>query len=710
MRGIRSGRAIGLAALAVATCALWTRPAAASGDFTCMRSWKVAQADFSGCDDMAAMGPGNDTRVNLILLMTDLRGTGGKPVPPPAGQTEDPFFDWATLNARLYPKPASPDDGDYASGEGSRCLSNAGGAADFDAAVKAARGLTDPERAALLAARKALPVDCTSTAAQPVAADVRSSPAKAFNTYLQGAAAFYAGDFEAAAKAFAGLGKAEDPWLRETVRYMQARVELNSLQVGLFDDYGALAKRAPADQVGAAKAHFDAYLRTYPKGHYAASARGLIRRLYWLGGMNDKLAAEYGAMAAADPAARGLSDPDLAQEVDNKLPDDLKPSDITDPTLLAVIDLKLMRVAESASGGAGGKVPALSDLEAQRASFAGHQALFDYLLAAHAYYIDHQPNEALRLIPDVADQASFSNLQFSRQVLRGLALEATKDPSALAFWTRMLTGASGPYQHPAVELAIAMHFERAGGLDKVFAASSPVRNEDMRTILLANAAGPDLLRARAKAADPHERRAALFTLLYKQVTRGRYADFLKDIELIPADERARPAPQGGDAPDPYRFYASDNDVGGNGPLWLFTGGELGEFGCPPLKETAARLARQKGDVTAQLCLTEFVRANDLDGFFLDTPPAKDELGGAPSQFPGPVYARLEVYKQIIADPKAAAGDKAYTLYRAVRCYAPSGYNHCGGQDVAPPVRKAWFQRLKQDYPSSPWANSLKYYW
>ncbi|MGA2950698.1 MAG: hypothetical protein ABSD80_00500 [Caulobacteraceae bacterium] len=711
MRG--PGRAVGCAALALAVCALWTRPAAASGDFTCMRSWKVAQASFSGCDDMAVMGPGNDTRVNLVLLMADLRGTGGKPLPPADGKSEDPLFDWASLNARLYPKPAAPDDGDFASGEGSRCLSNAGGATDFEAAVKAARGLTDAERTALLAARKALPADCTSNPSQPVTADVHSVAAKAFVTYLQGAEAFYGGNFDAAAEAFAALAKADDPWLRETARYMQARVQLNRLQVGLFDDYGALSKRAPADQVMAAKADFDAYLRAYPKGRYAASARGLERRLYWLGGMNGKLAAEYAAMAAVDPAARGLADPDLAQEIDNKLLDALKPADIADPTLLAVIDLKLMRAADSGSGDAGDQSLALSDLEAQRASFAGRQPLFDYLLAAHAIYVDHRPDEALRLIPDEAGQTSFTNLQFSRQMVRGLALEATKDPGAMAFWTRMLPGAAGPYQRPAVELAIAMHFERAAQLDKVFAAGSPVRSETMRTILLANAAGPGLLRARATAtdADPHERRAALFALLYKEVTRSRYADFLKDAELIPADERAAPGPQSGAEPDPYRFYPSENDVSGDGPLWLFSGGgKLGEYSCPPLKETAARLARQSGDSTAKLCLAEFVRANELDGFFLDTPPAKDELGGAPSQFPGPAYARLEIYKQLIADPKTGAADKAYTLYRAVRCYAPSGNNHCGGEDVGQPMRKAWFERLKHDYPSSPWAKELKYYW
>lgn len=44
-------------------------------------------------------------------------------------------------------------------------------------------------------------------------------------------------------------------------------------------------------------------------------------------------------------------------------------------------------------------------------------------------------------------------------------------------------------------------------------------------------------------------------------------------------------------------------------------------------------------------------------------------------------------------------DKAYALFRAVNCYAPSGANACGGKGVDAVVRKAWFQRLKRHYPN-----------
>jgi hypothetical protein len=64
----------------------------------------------------------------------------------------------------------------------------------------------------------------------------------------------------------------------------------------------------------------------------------------------------------------------------------------------------------------------------------------------------------------------------------------------------------------------------------------------------------------------------------------------------------------------------------------------------------------------------------------------------------------------MTDAHAGNDLKAYALFRAVKCYAPSGNNDCGGDDVARSVRKTWFKTLKKDFPDTPWAKSLKYYW
>ncbi|MGI4949989.1 MAG: hypothetical protein ACRYHC_15070 [Janthinobacterium lividum] len=693
---------------ALLTLALWPAAARASGDIGCTPRWNLRHHDFTGCDSMAMLGPGNDTRVNLALLLARRRPAPAQSplrAPPSA-----PLFDWPTFEKANFPAAARLGDDDHAAGEGSRCLSDAAGAAAFASALAAARQVTDAERATLIAARRGLRPTCTDAggAGPSAATPVRSPAARAFAAYLGGAGAFYAGDFAAASAHFATATAGDDPWVRETSRYMLARVEVNRAQVGLFDEYGTRDEKRAADAraITAAGAGLTAYLRAYPAGRYAASARGLRRRIYWLAGDTGKLAAEYAALLAQPPAPRGLDDAALAEEIDTKLLPTLTSADTADPTLLAVLDLQAMRgddKAGAAGGGAGKAAIARSDLDAQRARFAGDPALFDFLAAAHAFYVAGRPADVLRLIPDAARRPGFDAVQFSRQMLRGMALDAVGDRNARGFWLDLVAGAA-PSQRTAVELALALHDERTAGLDRVFAPGSPVRDATIRDILLTDVAGMPLLRRQSGATDlgaaagAHERAVALFTLLYKEVTRGAYRDFVADVARVPAGAPA--------TPDVYNF------VGANDPsTGIFTrGATAGDYPCPALRASAARLVADAGDPAARLCVAEFVRLGGLDGFFLDTQPPPDELGGTRAQFPGRPFSRLDTYRSLIAAPGTPPADRAYALFRAVECYAPSLANGCGGEGVAPAVRKAWFERLRHDYPSSHWARELRYYW
>jgi hypothetical protein len=275
-----------------------------------------------------------------------------------------------------------------------------------------------------------------------------------------------------------------------------------------------------------------------------------------------------------------------------------------------------------------------------------------------------------------------------------------KDPASRDHFVAMLPMAQRPLQRGAVELAIAYHDERAHAIGKVFAPDSPISNAEIRNILLSNIADAALLRQQVRntAVPQAERDSALYTLLYKELSRGHYADFLKDVALVPDD-----AATDGNAALPEWDQSAP-------PLGVFTKATAGDDDCPPLKQTATRLARNAHDSKAQLCLGDFFLANGFDGETLDTQPEGDVLGSTPSLFKGPVYSRLDVYRALIASAKTPAGDKAYALYRAVMCYAPSGGNSCGGREAEPPQRKAWFLQLKKNYPGSHWAKQLRYYW
>lgn len=692
---------IGALVVAVLLSLAWQAPARASGDFGCTQEWKLKHKAMTGCADMAIIGPANDTRVNLSLLLLDMRSGkpgGDAPAPPLA------LFDWLAFQKYYFPQADQTADTSYAEGEGSRCRSNDSGTEAFATALGTARQVPEAERTALITARRALQPNCTGASGDAGIADrIKSSTGKAFVRYLQGANAFYGGDYDTAAARFAALHGADQPWLRETADYMIGRVEVNRAQIDAFDEYGYPKGAAVANAavIAGAEAALRAYLRDYPKGLYAGSARGLLRRVYWLGGRDDKLGAEYAALFAQGGVGGGVDGGALADEIDNKLLPRLKIADTTDPILLAVLDLGRMRDNKGNLLTPSDEPPiSLADLEAQRPRFAANPALFTYLLAAHAFFVQDKPDAVLTLIPDAARQADFSYLEFSRQMLRGAALDAVKDRNARGFWLEMLPGTKRPFQRPAIELALALHDERAGALDGLFAAGSPVRTPDIREILLTNVAGPALLRRQAKdmQAPKHERDVALFTLLYKDLTRGAYRDFLADQALVPAD-----------APAEGNFY--DLRGGDQAPTGMFGQTKsMGDYDCPALKEVARQLAAEPRNATALLCLADFMRATGFDGYILDARQPADELGGTPSLFPGGSFSRLELYKGIIADPKAPAPDKAYALFRAINCYATSGNNSCGGTEVLIAQRKAWFTRLKKDYPASRWAQELRYYW
>ncbi|MBN6101254.1 hypothetical protein JR064_03630 [Xanthomonas sp. CFBP 8703] len=688
------GRSVVARLAALLLCACLAAPALASSDAGCDSSLLLDFGDYSGCQNTVALAPGSDTRVNLLLLMRD----GAAPAVAPASPLE-PAFTWEAAVQALQP-PATDQvaaaDG-MLDGEANRCNSNARGGSEFNEALNANARVPAAEKARLVQAR---PAQCPD---QQIAAPdgVSSAAGREFAQYLQAASAFYAGAFDASAQGFDTLAKAADPWLRETARYMLGRVALNAAQVDGFDEYGVQRDPPQFDQAALARAErgFAAYLHDYPQGRYAVSARGLLRRVYWLGGDTPKLAAEYERLLRLPAAQRGLSDQELAQEIDNKLLANAAPAALTTPLLLAVADLKAMRSGDGSDGH--GLSPAA--LEAQRPRFAGEPDLFALLLSSYQYYVARSPAQALRLLDAGKGPAKRGSVAFAAAMLKGLALEDTGAPDLAAYWRRLLDSAEPALQQPLVQLALARRLERDRALDQAFAADSPIVNQAIRDQLLIYAAGADLLRRRATATDvpAHERELAAFVLLYKELSRGQAKAFLQDRVLL-AD-----VPHDTSDPRPGPYWLPQSSP----PLAVFSGPfEQGEDACPAIEAVAKTLASAPADAHAQLCVAEFVRVMNWDHLPINLPPSATELGGAPSQFPGPAYFRLPVYQRVIDAADVPANDKAYALYRAINCYAPSGNNGCGGKDVPVSERKRWFQRLKREFPSTAWAQDLKYYW
>lgn len=680
----------------------------ACADSSCEPDWQIESRDFD-CGGRAAISPGNDTRINLLLLMRSLKpvqdATTSPAIDPYDPQFGRTFLSWSSLRTALWPQPTPAEESPAAAPV---CEPSAGGTPAFAAALAADKSLPQAERTALGALRAQAGCGEIKWDATPIS----SKAGRDYLTYLKAADAFYRSDWTNARQGFGALTRARNPWIAETAAYMPIRIGLRAAVAKAVDEYGDFTGSDKVDQAAIAEARnaIAAYLKAYPRGRYAASAQGLTRRVAWLSGDMATLVRRYEALLATTPGDAEAA-ADLAEEIDIKLLERedaraliARQDDI--PLLLAIADLKRMR--QKADDPA---ALSAADLAAQKGQFAAHADLYGLLQATRSYYAGENPKAILALLPDAAREKRYTPLAFSRQVLRGMALGQTHDVNEAAFWRELLGGASPFYQRPLVEMGLAIRWQRDGRIDQIFSPDSPIVDTTTRSILLQTVATSAILRTSAKdAARPaRERDVARFTLLYKDLTRGAYADFAGDLALVLANADSEAGLWG---------FSQQDKI----PVGLFLKGKWSDdFACPAIAQTAATLARAPQNNRARLCLGDFYRLNGFDGFDLfSAGKAPLSLGHGPDGFSGRSRTRADIYAAIIADKGAAAEDRAYALYRAVMCYAPSGANGCApaysdykqyeAAQAPKSDRKAWFTELKQRYPDSPWAKALRYYW
>jgi len=686
---------------------LFSSESYASADYSCgAPRGTIFFRAYDSCNSVPFLSPSNDSRLNLELLLIDAgKGTGNlstlreSPVPGNSAWLLVPFDleDWQLqepgLGTDTGSAKSSANSNDYAQGEGSRCTNAGDGLEAFKKAVNTAAALPKEEASILIAARGALAPNCNSITNSDwkTPQGIHSALGREFAVYIAGTDAFYAGDFPAALNNFKSLKNSANPWLKETSRYMVGRTLLNSAQGLAFGEWGELKlDQVNKDNLKDAEDAFNTYLHNFPHGIYAVSARGLLRRVYWLGDDQARLAEAFDhALADSEKGANNVTIHELVQEADAKLLASVKIEQIKSPQFLAIIDLMRMRSDSGTSGGTAKNASlSLADLEAQKARFANNPALYTYLLAAFHIYVDSKPEQALALLPSLPN-TQLNYFAFSQQTLRVLALEVSNQfDKERKLLLQMLPLARLPLQSEQLQLALARLELHTGHVDRVFAPESPIRDKAIRTILVEYSASAEMLRQRIK--DPKENAdvtdAALYTLLYKELTNGKYQSFQTDLALMP--------------PHPSELLAPFVDNGDS---------KSSEYRCPSLREVASTLQRDGNDAQSQNCVGELVRIHGVH-YGQDAVPPKTDLGGSDSLFPGIDYSRMDAYLKVIANKQANGEARAYAFYRAIRCYAPSGNNDCGKQNIPQDTRKQWFQMLHKEYPDTIWAKSLKYYW
>ncbi len=570
----------------------------------------------------------------------------------------------------------------------------------YFAALLADAALTAEQRQALAQARMGLYSDATREQIESSLATLPAdSPAQHYKSYLAAAASFYAGDYASAERDFTQLAKSDRPWLAETAQYMLMRTALNKSSQNSVGEYGdfdiAKINREDASQ---AQILAQAYLQRFPQGQYADSTRGMLRRINWYLQAWPQLAGLYEQTIQQAADAQQLRK--IVIEYDNVYGMAFYEQSVLEafPDAPRVSYIELLRALRLNSD----NKPTLTQaqLDASKPVFEQSQKLPLWRdLQLNLWLATGNYAAIIQAVAPAQKLAPRDTLAFSEQVLYGEALMGQKNwAAARDFWPQLLTLSQDNEQRQYVQAKLAATLVYSGDVAAIFAPESAVTNLRFRSQVLKTQATLEQLRQQAvHGPNNEERTIALHTLLVRDLTENRFGDWLNDKKLV------------SDITPPVIDEAF-NDVNLSTFDWNGDAAQAG-YTCRSLNETVTVLSKKADDAHALNCLGEFFRTTQTHVDLWKNSTGNDVLEAAISRKePFGQFDRQSYYQQIITSPTAEVEDKSFALYRAIMCYAPSGSNECGGEDVDKLQRKGWFTQLKTQYPGSPWAQKLKYYW
>ncbi|EFE08448.1 hypothetical protein [Citrobacter youngae] len=570
----------------------------------------------------------------------------------------------------------------------------------FIAALMADATLNTDQRRLLAQARLDLWGRATKEQiAESLAALPADSTSLLYKTYLTGAAHFYDQNYEGAEHDFTIVLHNGSPWLMETAQYMLMRTALNKSSKYSDGQYGDF-NIDNINRKDAAQAQKEAqnYLQRWPQGRYADSTRGMLRRINWYLQAWPQLAGLYEQTLQQAADAQQLRK--IVIEYDNVYGMAFYEQSVLEafPDAPRVSYIELLRALRLNSD----NKPTLTQaqLDASKPVFEQSQKLPLWRdLQLNLWLATGNYAAIIQAVAPAQKLAPRDTLAFSEQVLYGEALMGQKNwAAARDFWQQLLTLSQDNEQRQYVQAKLAATLVYSGNVAAIFAPESAVTNLRFRSQVLKTQATPEQLRQQAvHGTNNEERTIALHTLLVRDLTENRFGDWLNDKKLV------------SDITPPVIDEAF-NDVNLSTFDWNGDAAQAG-YTCRSLNETVTALNKKADDAHALNCLGEFFRTTQTHVDLWKNSTGNDVLEAAISRKqPFGQFDRQSYYQQVITSPTAEVEDKSFALYRAIMCYAPSGSNECGGEDVDKLQRKGWFTQLKTQYPGSPWAQKLKYYW
>lgn len=668
--------------------------------------------------------PANDSRDNLLRLLSQEKAFDlpVQSMPEDITRSRDFYFayhpQWDETAPQPASAPASAEDSPLsrqmaelninadeanlndAEHENRHVSNNTASVSQFFAALLADTALTAEQRQALAQARMGLFSDAPREQIESSLATLPTdSPSQHYKSYLAAAASFYAGDYASAERDFTQLAKSDRQWLAETAQYMLMRTALNKSSQNSVGEYGdfdiAKINREDATQ---AQTLAQAYLQRFPQGQYADSTRGMLRRINWYLQAWPQLAGLYEQTLQQSADAQQLRETVI--EYDNVYGMAFYDQSVLEafPDAPRVSYIELLRALRLDSN----NNPTLTQaqLDASKPVFEQSQKMpLWHDLQLNLWMATGNYAAIIQAVTPAHKLAPRDTLAFSEQVLYGEALMGQKNwTAARDFWQQLLKLSQDNEQRQYVQAKLAATLVYSGDVAAVFAPDSAVTNLRFRSQVLKTQATLEQLRQQAiHGPNNEERTIALHTLLVRDLTENRFGDWLKDKKLV--SEIAPPV-----------IGEAFNDVNLSTFDWNGDTAQAG-YTCRSLNETVTVLSKKADDAHALNCLGEFFRTTQTHVDLWKNSAGNDVLEAAISRKePFGQFDRQSYYQQVITSPTAEVEDKSFALYRAIMCYAPSGSNECGGEDVDKVQRKGWFTQLKTQYPGSPWAQKLKYYW
>lgn len=669
----------------------------------CEPNLAINDKNLNGCSNLPVLYPANDSQTNVTLLLSGLELATIKPMRADANLWDAVYgtvpFDAANLSSLTQNKLPNQrkrlERNDTVFEE--RCTSFDSGNQTFNTQVQNNKAIPNPEKQILISERKKMN-QCGDKIELIAINPNWSITTRQYASYLNASILFYNSNYSAATKIYTVLTNVEDTWLKETSQYMLIRTSLNSAYATGVDKYGDVyLDNINQNLLKQFLDNINAYLKAYPDGQYIASARGFMRRGFWLSKRQDLLVNEI-VWQLKNPTSKfyNLEMSELPAEIDRRVFDSsaFNLSNLKDPFFLAVYDLMHMRESNSENYHS----ISWAQLNAQKDFFRTQPELFQYLQAAHLFFVQNKAQEAQNYLAK-ANAKNGSYLQLSQTFLRGQILEKIGKPqNAEEYWHQQLTQAKDSYQRGLFETALSNHLAIKQDYSAFIGKKAQITQPNLQRNFITQIANTNSLQKiiQSDQSNINQKQAAIYTLLSKSLVHQQFELFKQSYAFMPKNAMQ------------YQGYNSDNEQLKNKPdfsNFIWNGAHITpQLKCSNLETLVNQLAQTPKDSLLNVCLGEYFRSEQ--GYSLQQLSYNEKQT---SNFSGKIFARGQIYQDLIKS-SSKSDLQAYALYRAIQCYAPSGINDCGGNEVNKSVRKQWVDKIKTDYPNTSWAKSLKYYW